>query len=258
MSGHPAQKEIIGIVGGMGPFAHLDFERKLLDSARELVGATHDQDYPEWLLSSVPSTPDRTLAYIGDGDDPAPFLERSLLRLQGAADFAVITCNTAHLFLDKLDAKITIPIVSMIETTVRSIAAKDSGVRVGILATTGTLQSRLYHEALRDHGLEPFSPLDLEGGESKQLKLIMEPIYGLYENGKHRGGGIKSAKITDDQTRKMELVSAELVEAFQVEALIAGCTEIPLALRGSEVCGVRLTDPAKVLADAAIRRAYGL
>ena len=82
----PTQIEIIGIAGGMGPFAHLDFERKLLESARELMGASRDQDYPEWVVSSVPATPDRTLAFIGEGEDPLPYLERSLLRLQGVAE----------------------------------------------------------------------------------------------------------------------------------------------------------------------------
>lgn len=253
----PTQIEIIGIAGGLGPFAHLDFERKLLESAQEIVGASRDQDFPEWVLSSVPATPDRTVAYIGEGEDPLPFLERSLLRLQGAADFAVIACNTAHLFLDRLDAKITIPIVSMIETTVRSIAPRDSGAKVGILATTGTLRSELYHRALRRYGLEPFSLLDLKGGELKQLELIMEPIYGPYENESHSGGGIKSGTITEDQTSKMEAASAQLVEEFRVEALILGCTEIPLVLRGKDVHGARLVDPTKALADAAIRRAYG-
>ncbi len=112
------QERLIGIVGGLGPFAHIDFERKLLDAARELIGARRDQDFPQWVLSSIPRTPDRTEAYFGEADDPTPVLLRSLERVQGAgADFAVIACNTAHLFLERVREQSPAPIVSLIEVT---------------------------------------------------------------------------------------------------------------------------------------------
>jgi len=53
------QERLIGIVGGLGPFAHIDFERKLLAAASEVIGARRDQDFPQWVLSSIPRTPDR-------------------------------------------------------------------------------------------------------------------------------------------------------------------------------------------------------
>ena len=94
------QKEIIGIAGGLGPFAHIDFEHKLLQSAQKLVGAVADQDFPEWIVSSIPQTPDRTLSIRGEAQDSAPWLIRSLTRLERGgpggendapgADFAVI------------------------------------------------------------------------------------------------------------------------------------------------------------------------
>lgn len=97
------QERLIGIVGGLGPFAHIDFERKLLAAASTLIGARRDQDFPQWVLSSIPQTPDRTEAYFGEAEDPTPVLLRSLERLRRAgADFAVVACNTAHLFLERL------------------------------------------------------------------------------------------------------------------------------------------------------------
>ena len=117
------QQRLIGIVGGLGPFAHLDFERKLLDAASELVGARRDQDFPQWVLSSIPQTPDRTEAYFGKTDDPTPSLGRSLERLRGAgADFAVVACNTAHLFLERLREESPVPILSLIEVTAITFA----------------------------------------------------------------------------------------------------------------------------------------
>ena len=86
----PAQEKIIGIVGGLGPYAHIDFERKLLESAQTLIGISSEQNYPEWVLSCIPCTPDRTEAILGNAPDPSPWLLRSLDVLERAgADFAV-------------------------------------------------------------------------------------------------------------------------------------------------------------------------
>ena len=68
------QKSIIGIVGGLGPYAHLALEEKLLKASGDLLNATKDQEFPEWILSSLPGTPDRTEAICGSGEDPTPWL----------------------------------------------------------------------------------------------------------------------------------------------------------------------------------------
>jgi len=108
------QHEIIGIVGGLGPYAHIDFENKLLESSRRLLDANTDGDYPEWILSSIPQTPDRTLALANKAPDPVPYLLRSLRRVHDSgAHFAVIPCNTAHHYIDQLRDEVPIPIISM-------------------------------------------------------------------------------------------------------------------------------------------------
>ena len=253
------QERLIGIVGGLGPFAHIDFERKLLDAASEVVGARRDQDFPQWVLSSIPQTPDRTEAFFGEAEDPTPSLTRSLERLRGAgADFAVVACNTAHLFLARLRDESPLPIISLIETTADEAARIAPGGSVGLLATSGTLRSRLYHEPLEDRGLRPVSPFDLEGGETLQRRNVMEPIYGPWVDGRHQGGGIKTDGGSAEARALLEEAAERLVAEGGADALVAGCTEIPLALEGAEVAGRPLLDPAALLAGAAIRRAYDL
>ena len=161
----PTQKKIIGIVGGLGPYAHIDFERKLLESARTLIGISSEQDYPEWVLSCIPGTPDRTEAILGRAPDPSPWLLRSLKVLERAgADFAAVPCNTACYFLRALGDKVALPVLDMIAETVACVRALEEVERVGILATTGTLETRLYHDALSECGLEAISPLDVGDG----------------------------------------------------------------------------------------------
>ncbi len=249
----------------MGPFAHLDFERKLLESAQSLANAATDQDYPEWIVSSVPGTPDRTGHQLGENDDPTPWLIRSLRRLAlgtpeaPAAHFAVMVCNTAHLYLETLRRRASIPIVDMVGLTATTIAQRRPGIRVGIMATTGTLQNGLYAHALRDANLDAVTLLDLPGGEALQEELVMAAIYGPREAGGKRGGPSIKGQGYTESFRDMITAAAEiLVQRGGAEALIAGCTEIPIVLTGDTAAGVPLFDPTKLLADEAIRLAYRL
>jgi len=252
------QERLIGIVGGLGPFAHIDFERMLLAAASEVIGARRDQDFPQWVLSSIPRTPDRTEAYFGEAEDPTPSLSRSLERLRGAgADFAVVACNTAHLFLARLRDESPLPIISLIEVTAGEAARIAPGGSVGLLATSGTLRSRLYHDPLEARGLRAVSPFDLDGGETLQRRNVMEPIYGPWVDGRHRGGGIKTDGGSARARTLLEEAAGRLVADGGAEVLVAGCTEIPLALEGEGVAGRPLLDPAALLAAAAVRYAYG-
>ncbi len=251
------QQRLIGIVGGLGPFAHLDFEQKLLDAASALTSARRDQDFPQWVLSSIPQTPDRTEAFLGQAEDPTPALTRSLKRLERAgADFAVVACNTAHLFLERLREQTPLPILSLIEATADEAARIAPGGSVGLLATSGTLRSRLYHLPLNARGLRAASPLDLDDGEALQLRCVMEAIYGPWVDGRHQGGGIKTDGGSAEARELLEEAARRLVDGAAVDVLVAGCTEIPLALEGAEVAGRPLLDPARLLAAAAIRHAY--
>ncbi len=253
------QQRLIGIVGGLGPFAHIDFERKLLDAASELIGARRDQDFPQWVLSSIPQTPDRTEAFFGEAEDPTPVLLRSLERVQGAgADFAVVACNTAHLFLERVREQSPVPLISLIEVTADEAARISPGGSVGLLATTGTLRSRLYHDPLEARALRPASPLDLEDGDELQLRCVMEPIYGPFLDGRHQGGGIKADGGSPRARALLEGAAERLIADGGADALVAGCTEIPLALEDPEVAGRPLLDPARLLAKAAVRYAYGV
>ncbi len=250
------QQHIIGIVGGLGPYAHLDFERKLLESASSIVGANSDQSYPEWIVSSVPQTPDRTKAIRGEAPDPLPWLVRSLRRLELAGDdlppagFATIPCNTAHHHLPRLRAAVAIPILSMIERTAERIAQERPKARVGLLATTGAIEMKVYNEALRSRGMSIVTPFDLPNGAALQSEYVMDAIYGPQ--------GIKATGQTAYAAELLDHAFRVIVNELGADVIVAGCTEIPLALNQSPVDGVLLIDPTRVLAESSIRVAYGL
>ena len=209
-------------------------------------------------MSCIPSTPDRTEAILGKAPDPSPWLLRSLDALKRAgADFAAVPCNTACYFLRALGDEIALPVLDMIAEAVACVRALEEVERVGILATTGTLETRLYHDALSECGLEALSPLDLPEGEKLQQELVMEAIFGPANDKSEAAGGIKALGNRPEFEAKLEHAAGLLVEDG-AQVLIAGCTEIPLSLQGPVAAGVPLIDPTRTLAEAAIREAYGL
>lgn len=264
----PGQKRVIGIVGGLGPLSHLRMESELLRAARRLLDVRREQDYPEWVLSSVPQTPDRTLGIQQLGEDPTPWLLRSLRRLEAyrtaageevpGADFAVVVCNTAHHYLGALRGLVTIPILDMIDETARALRAAHDGACVGVLATTGTLEAHLYDDALRSCGLRPASLLDAPDGVSLQQELVMESIYGRAGPDGRLAGGIKQAGATDVHRRKLATAAKVLAERCGADVIVAGCTEISMALCDGADCCRPVVDPIAILAEAAIRLAYDL
>ncbi|MCA9709184.1 MAG: amino acid racemase [Myxococcales bacterium] len=252
--------KVIGIVGGLGPHAHIEFERRLLSAAAQRLGRPPtDQDYPQWVVSSIPGTPDRTLALLGQAPSPVPHLVRSVERLAAAgADFAVIACNTAHAFLHEVRPRSPIPILDMIEATVaRIVATTETPTTVGLLATTGTCRARVYHDRIEHApGLRLLTPLDLPDGEDLQRRLVMTPIYGPIEGGRHVGGGIKAGICTPAIQAALGEAVERLAEAG-ARLVICGCTEIPLGLGRDEWAGTPLLDPMEVAAQRAVALATG-
>ena len=249
----------IGIVGGMGPYAHIDFEHKVLEASRERFGAIRDQQYPAWLVSSWPETPDRTKALRGQGEDPTPWLVESARRItgEGRADFVVVCCHTAHAFLKGVQAELEVPILDMVEETCETIAR--SGVKTaGILGTTGLLEAGLYQRALTARGVKVVTPLALTDGARWQKIHVMESIYGDPSRPEDDGGIKGGGHAIERASARLTMVSGRLVFDLGAQVIVAACTEIPLALKGKKIAGVPLIDPTKKLAEAAVEIAHGI
>src|SRR3990172_7315214 len=140
--------KIIGILGGMGPAATADFYQKIIGATPAKV----DQDHLKVLIFSNPQVPDRTAAIQGEGPDPLPILVAGAeVLIQGGADLITIPCVTAHHYYDALQRAISVPILHLVGETVTAVVGEYPGLRrLGLLATTGTLQSRLF-----EHYFEP-------------------------------------------------------------------------------------------------------
>jgi len=232
-------KKIIGILGGMGPEATAYFYGLLIRHTR----AAKDQEHVSTVIWSDPRVPDRTAAILGKGPSPLPLLIAGARGLHRAgADFLVIPCLTAHYFLDELRRASSIPILSLLEETVRFIRRNRPRLGcAGLLASSGTARSGLFQKALAEAGVEVLVPTEPE------QKKVMEAIYGRR--------GIK-AGITAGKPRTLLRGVASGLIRRGARAIIAGCTEVPLAL-GEKDLPVFFLDPMDIAARICIKSAGG-
>ncbi len=228
---HPRFPLVPGLAGGLGPYAHLLLERRLLELCVQRFGAGGDGDFPDWVVSSMPQTPDRTEALAGRGPDPTPFLLRTLERLRDAgADFAAIACNTIHAFLPGIAAgRLPLPVVHVVCETVARVRRNLPAVRrIGLLATDGTCRSGLFAAAFAEAGLELICPPGAD-----QDALVTAAIYGAAGPGGRRSGGIKGGQIDagDPSPRQLVAQAADaMVRRHGAEAIVVACSELSLAL----------------------------
>lgn len=243
-----AWPHLLGIVGGLGPHAHVEFERRLLKAAEPV---RTEQDYPPWVLVSLPATPDRTTCLLGGGPSPAPFLRQSLELLAGRADFAVIACITAHAFLNDVRPESPVPVLDLVEATLSEVVARwGEGAHVGVMATTGTLHSGLFPStaARLAPGLRVSSLRDLTDGERLQEEWVMRAIYGL----KAGADPATTARLTG----LLKRAAGRLAEAG-ADVVLTACTEIGMALGSGRAEGAELLDPLDVGARAALAVSRG-
>lgn len=255
MSGN-AWPRTLGIVGGLGPYAHIEFERRILELFDDVES---EQEYPPFLVASFPSTPDRTAALLHGGASPVPLIVHSLEALAGAADFAVIACITAHGFLDQVRPKSPLPILDMVEATLDEVV-DDYGesAHVGVLATTGTLRAGLFQTAARRvaPGLRVTSLLDLDSGERLHEQFVMTPIYGPLADGRRTGGGLK-IRPADESLAELLYQAVARLTREGTDVVLTGCTEIGMALASGRVDGTKLLDPLDVAVQRALEISCG-
>jgi len=240
---------MIGIVGGVGPYAGLDLLRKVYENTEAL----RDQDHLDTILISLPgSIVDRTEYLQGEvAENPGFAISRVLLSLESAgAKVAGIPCNTAHsdpvfkVVEDELfRAGSTLRLLSMIGETVDIIDKELPGIRkIGVLSTTGTYRSGLYKKTLEVKGYIVVRPT-VHIQQSHIHPAIYNAEYGI----KASPDPVRSA------AREGLMAGFEYLAEMGAEAVILGCTEIPLAFPVGKVEGMITIDPTMILARALIR-----
>jgi aspartate racemase len=215
-----------------------------LDLYREILRATpaqKDQEHLRVIIDSNPKIPDRTPAITGAGASPVPAMAMSCRAVANAgADFVIIPCISAHFFLDQLQQQIDIPVLSAFDAVSEHIVARHPDVsRVGLLATSGTITGGRFAACLAGHGIATIVP------DEDHQDLLMAAIYQI------KASRDPHARA---QCRTDLIAAAAHVISNGAQGIIAGCTEIPLELKPSDL-SVPLFNPLAILAQAAVERA---
>jgi aspartate racemase len=202
----------LGILGGMGPLATVDFMAKLI----RLTPAKRDQDHVPVLVYSVPQVPDRTAAILKGNDEPLAWMRWGAETLRDAgAKCIAIPCNTAHHWHGALGDGLGIPVLHIVDAAADALKAHGiASGPIGLLGTTGTITAGVYQKRLEKLGYAPITTDD-----DVQERLVM--------------GGIAEIKAGDlDAGREKLEAAAETVRKKGAPAIVLGCTEIPIVLSG--------------------------
>lgn len=228
--------KLVGIIGGMGPDATVDFMSRIL----QVTPAGTDQDHVRMLVENNPRIPSRQAAMRGEGESPGPAIAAIATRLDAmGAEFLVMPCNLAHAWQADIEAAISIPFISIVEESVRSAldrSGDDSAV--GLMTTPGCFTAGLYQQALETAGRPVITQTPDELAEA--MSFVEQ---------------IKSGNRSPEIVSGLRTLADKLVDRG-AKVLIAACTEFPLVLDESmfDVAFVSSTD---VLARKTVAIALG-
>lgn len=230
------RRRLIGVLGGMGPAATIDFMAKIV----MLTPATRDQEHVPLLVHDVPQIPDRSSAIAMGSDAPfLPMLAGVMQLARSGAEVIAIPCNTAHHWHERLARSCNVPVLHIADAVVEELAAEPApGDAIALLATRGTVRAGLYQSRFARGG--------------RELILPDEETQALVE------AAIAAVKATDVSAgRHLAETAAERLLDAGAGRLLLACTELPIALSGSRHAE-RSIDATAALARACVRASFSL
>ena len=230
-TGAPAPPRTLGVLGGMGPAATAEFLR-LLTAA---VPARSDQEHPRVVMLSEPGIPERTSAILTGTDEPLSAIRDGLLQLAAwGADLLAVPCNTAHAFVDRMEGELPVPLVHIVDVTLRA-AIRTSPDGGWLAATAGTVRSELYQRRAAEHGYRLLVP---DPAEQDRI---------------HRAGVLVKAGRGDEAGTLLRQSVHGMWRQHDLPVLTA-CTELPIAYTAGGLPEQRSVSSLAALASACAGR----
>jgi len=227
-------EKTVGIIGGMGPEATVDVFAKMVAA----TPSRRDQDHLRIIIDNNPKIPSRFKFIMGRGENPLPYLIEMAKKLERyGADFLLIPCNAAHHFYDQIQKEVGIPILHISEETRKYIRSmKQKPQKVGLMASGSTVVAGVYQRVFEGFRIELVLP------NPKDQQVVSEAIYSFKK-------GMRTKRL---EKRLMNV--AHSLAKTGAEAIILGCTELPVILKGVK-SSVQFIDANEVLARAAVKKA---
>lgn len=231
---HSPHGKLVGVIGGMGPLATVYFAQRIIF----FTPAKCDSDHVPLIIDNRPDIPDRTVFLEGKGESPLPYLKRSIHTLQNAGcKILVMPCNTSHYFIKELQEESDVPIIDMVEETVKEVKKRNLSGKIALIATRGTYLAGIYDKIAEKKGVSIIKP-----NNSEQEK-IMEFLYDVKSGQKVNSDDFKN--LLDD------------ISSSKVTHFLSGCTEAPILFKNTGV-DYPVLDAGDILAKKAIEMSLGI
>ncbi|MDD2595924.1 MAG: amino acid racemase [Bacteroidales bacterium] len=223
----------LGVLGGMGPAATAEFLRILAVKAPADV----DQEHPRMIVYSHTVTPDRTTFILGKGPDPYNYIKDGLETLIGwGADRLVTTCNTAHYFIDQFREELSVPVIHIIEETIK-VSQQRCAQGAWLTATLGTMRTGLYQKHAARFGYDFKIP-------SEEMQVEIHDITDLVKAGKQKEAGERYRIVIEELWKTAEF------------PVVGACTELPIAYQNTGLPEDMGISCLEALAAGCIRELY--
>lgn len=221
---------MLGIIGGLGPEATVYFQQLLINYSH----AKCDQDHVEYILHCCPQIPDRTNFLLNNTNSPYPMLKELVFNLKkvGCTSF-VMPCITAHYFVEQLKKECDVEFIDALDELCIYLK-KNNYKKIGLLATSGTIASKILQDRLEKYDLECFVP------NNQYQELTMDIIYNQVKKG-------LKANVDDFINIKKHLFCQGC------DCVVLGCTELSI-LKRDNVLDNDVIDVLDVLALSTLRK----
>ncbi|MDE6231851.1 MAG: amino acid racemase [Lachnospiraceae bacterium] len=205
----------LGLVGGMGPESTIPYYHDIVYGVQERVGKNY---FPNLTVESVNVFDVLRLCGEQKYDELTDYLFEAIENLvRSGADFAVLSANTPHIVFDRLQELSPIPLISIIESTCKE-AEKRNLKKIGLLGTIFTMTEDFFKQPFSRKNIKIVVPSDMEMDYINQ-KISSELEHGI---------------IKKDTLESFKKIISRMQTEENIEAVILGCTELPLLLNDKE------------------------
>lgn len=223
----------LGLVGGMGPESTIPYYHDIVYGVQEALGKSL---FPELSIESVNVFEVLRLCGEKKYDELTEYLIEAINNLaKSGADFAALSANTPHIVFDKLKEQSPIPLISIVEATCEEAKQRELK-KIGLLGTIFTMKGEFFKAPFVKNGIQVITPSE------KEMELINDKISTELELG----------IVKEETLFSFQKVISRMKDEEGIEAIVLGCTELPLLLN-DEVCSVPCLDTMQIHISSIIK-----
>ena len=221
----------VGVIGGLGPETTAEFYLRVIFGYQKF----NAERRPSVIIASVPLPFEVERDFIRSNTSKEryiPYLIGEAQRLEKAgASFLVMPCNTLHMFIERIRDSVNIPVLSIVEETVKYIK-KNNLAKVGLISTLATVKNGVYENIFKRENIDFFVPDDLKKAEINEIILRL----------------INGKRLDTDRETILEV--ARNFKNIGADAVVLACTDLQLLQPSSDL--IKIIDTMKILADATV------